>query len=272
MMKGGRMLTVCAIFAVIGCMTVLVAAESVSPETPLKKPDLSKGAVLFTFDDCSVAEWVAVAPLFREYGAHATFFVAWPDRLKPEQIAGLKTLQNDGHAIGCHSLRHMKAVDMITAKGVDTYIGQDINPAKDLLRKAGFAPACFAYPSSQNNAESDAALLRIFRHLRTGTGLPEGKRLKDLDSIFVPAAEVEKRGCLTGTGIDAAGKGNRADYAQQVCEALDRAKARGEVVVFYAHCIAESAGGHHIQPAPLRAMLEHAKAIGLPAISYDELP
>ncbi len=64
----------------------------------------------------------------------------------------------------------------------------------------------------------------------------------------------------------------RSDYVAQVCEAMDRARKNREVVVFYAHAIGEKAPGHFINPAPLREMLAHAKAIGLPAIGLLELP
>ena len=34
-----------------------------------------QGAVCFTFDDYHGENWLSAAPLFRKYGAHATFFV-----------------------------------------------------------------------------------------------------------------------------------------------------------------------------------------------------
>ena len=239
-----------------------------------QKVDLSNGAVLFTFDDLFVSQWAKAAKIFKEYDAHATFFVFKPDTLSKEQVADLKNLHKDGHSIGCHSMRHHKAVDFVKKNGnIEKYMEAEITPAMEALKAAGFSPTAFAYPCSQNNVETDEALLKVFRHLRTGTGVPQGKRIQDLDRIFVPADKVTQKGCIYGTGIDYTGTEKRpADFFEQICEALDRAKSQGEVVVFYAHNISDNGPGHHIRPEVLKKILAHAKKIGLPAIGYDELP
>jgi peptidoglycan/xylan/chitin deacetylase (PgdA/CDA1 family) len=231
-----------------------------------------RNAVLFAFDDDHVAEWVAAAPLFREVGARVTFFVSVPDRLTAEQLEGLRFLRQEGHAIGCHGLRHLKAVDTVARDGLEAYLRDEIHPAIAALAKAGFAPTAFAYPCSQNNAQTDAALLRHFRHLRTGARVPGDKRLVEVQAIFVPVSDLGKTGCLVGTGMDYAGTARRPDYVEQVCEALDRARQQGEAVVLYAHNIRDDGPGHHIRPSALHAVLAHAKTIGLPAISFDDLP
>ena len=256
-----------ASFLILGTALGAAAAPAAVPAV-----DLSGGAVLFTFDDAFVREWVAALPIFAEFGARATFFVTRPDRLDREQLAGLHKLAAAGHAIGCHGFRHRPAVVFVKAHGMSAYLEQEILPANRILIGAGFQPTCFAYPSSQHNGETDAALLKIFRHLRTGTGLGKNQRLRDLDRIFVPVAKVAGVGCLIGTGIDYAGTPRRPDYIEQVCEAMDRARKNKEIVVFYAHNISADGPGHHLAPAALRRILAHAREIGLPAVTYDDLP
>jgi hypothetical protein len=96
--------------------------------------------------------------------------------------------------------------------------------------------------------------------------------LKDLDEIFVPAAKVAKTGCLLGSGIDYLDTGGEKRPLGQVLEALDRARTRGEILVLYAHNISANGPGHHLRPDVLSKVLAHAKSIGLPAITYDDLP
>lgn len=235
-------------------------------------PDLSHGALVMTFDDTHTAQWLAAVSIFTQYEARVTFFVTGPDRLSPAQVQDLKQLHKQGHAIACHGLRHQKAVDYITAHGAESYLQQEIDPANAALAKMGFTPTAFAYPSSQRNADTDATLLKRFRHMRGG-GIPAvpGQELKDVDTVFVPAARVAGTGCLIGAGIDYLDTGGTTRPLQQVLDALDRARARGEVLVLYAHNISAAGPGHHIKPDVLARVLEHAHTIGLPAITYDDL-
>jgi hypothetical protein len=102
--------------------------------------------------------------------------------------------------------------------------------------------------------------------------LGKNQRLCDLDRIFVPVGEVAAAGCLNGTGIDYAGTPKRPDYVKQIFAAMERARKNAEIVVFYAHNISDSGPGHHLSPAALRQILAHAREIGLPTITYDDLP
>jgi len=253
-------------------LTTLVSL-GVASTAPIKTgtPDMSQGAVCFTFDDLFIAQWVAAAPVFKEYGAHVTFFITHMGKLNQSQKAGLKTLQNEGHAIACHGLHHARTVDFVSKNGEQAYLDSEIFPANDILRQLGFNPTAFAYPFSQNNARTDATLLRVFRHLRTRGNIKGGK-LKENDTIFVPVQKIAATGCLLAAVIDLAGTERSPDGVEQVCDALDRAEKHRELVVFYAHNIGDDAAGNHLPLASLRKILDHAKTIGLPTVTYDDLP
>jgi peptidoglycan/xylan/chitin deacetylase (PgdA/CDA1 family) len=265
------------------CLTILLSTISITTTAGTENlkaeeshtADLSKGAVLLSFDDLFVSQWMAAAKIFEECDAHATFFVMQPDRLSRQQIADLTRLHEAGHSIGCHSMRHRKAVDFAKKHGIEKYMEAEITPAMQALKAAGLSPTAFSYPNSQRNTETDEALLKVFRHLRTSIGIEitKEKRLKDVDSIFIPANKVAQIGCLCGINIDYTDTVKRPDdYFEQICEAMQRAKSRGEVVVLYGHNISDNGPGHYLRPKVLRKILAHAKKIGLPAIGYDELP
>ena len=257
-------------------MTIMSSLGSFTQGQPLPdavRPDLSHGALVMTFDDSHTARWLAAAPMLAEHAARATFFITGPDRLDPRQIEDLKALRQMGHAIGCHGWRHAKAVDFVATCGMDAYLAKEIKPACDALAAMGFTPTAFAYPSSQNDSATDAALLEHFRYLRTGgVVVPPELALKDVDAAFVPVAKIAETRCLKGVGIDYLGVTGRKRPVEQILEALDRARERKEILVLYAHNIGDTGPGHHVTLDALRRVLAHAQAIGLPAVTYDDLP
>jgi len=235
-------------------------------------PKLGPGIVL-TFDDAFVAQWEAAAPLFLKYGARATFFVSCPDRLSAGRVAGLKRLAAAGHAIGCHSWRHRRAADVLKEHSVAEYVAMEVAPALAKLRELGFAPTSYAYPSSSRTAATDAALLKLFRHLRTGGAPAKGRTLAQSDGFFVKASETSAHGCLLGKGIDRAGEGVHPDRTfPDIFAAMQRAVDRQEIVVFYAHNISDRGPGHYLTPAALEKILAKAKELGLAFHTYDDLP
>tara|TARA_E500000305_G_scaffold111956_2_gene130349 strand:- start:85418 stop:86215 length:798 start_codon:yes stop_codon:yes gene_type:complete len=250
----------------------LITSISQAAENPTTAAKSFRSGVVLTFDDRYVDQWVQQIPLFKKYDAHATFFVDHFYLLKPAQIAGLKKLQDAGHAIGSHSVNHIKAVDYVRTKGMKAYLQNEIDPSVKRLTAAGFPPTAFAYPNSSRSEEIDTALLKTFRHLRGGTGLTAGQRMRDLKALFTPVDQIAGRGCLIGTGIDYAGTEKRPDYLTEIKDAMDHAKQRGEIVVFYAHNISDKGPGHHLSPKALEEILAHAQQIGLPTLTYDDLP
>lgn len=263
------MLLLC--FALTTSLTI--AAEKPAPPSKTSTQKALPGAgVVLTFDDRNMNQWVKQIPLFEKYNAKVTFFVDHFHTLNSKQIDALKKLKAAGHTIGCHGAQHRKAVDYVKKHGLEKYLADEITPAVEQMTAAGFKPTSFAYPSSSRNEEIDQALLKTFRHLRGGTGLPPGQRMRDLKTIFVPVDEIAESGCLIGTGIDYTGTDKRPDYLTEIKDSMDHAKQRGEIVVFYAHDIRLSGRGHHLQPQILEAILAHAQQIELPTLTYDDLP
>ena len=232
---------------------------------------IDQPGVVLTFDDTHVDEWVAAIPLFAKYDARATFFVTQFDTLSDQQIEGLRTLKRAGHAIGCHGLRHRKAAEYVREHGATKYLADEIEPALALMAAAGFVPTSFAYPMSNRSDDSDAALLQHFRHLRGGAFAAEGQRLVQLDALFTPLDDVATRGCLLGRSLDQAGEEGREHVIDEVKEALQRAKERGECVVFYSYCIG-SQPRNHITPTALESLLACAHGLGVRFYTYDDLP
>lgn len=252
--------------------TLSAEKQESKPTTTSPKAVKIQSGVVFTFDDRFIDQWVKQIPLFKKYDAKVTFFVDHFHTLKPTQIEGLRKLKADGHSIGCHGAKHRKAVDYVEKMGMQNSLKAEIYPAVKLMSAAGLKPTAFAYPSSSRNKEIDQALLKIFQHLRGGTGLSPDQRMRDLQTIFVPVDQISKTGALIGTGIDYTGTEKRPDYLVQIKDAMDHAKKRGEIVIFYAHNISDNGPGHHLRPRALEEILAHAQHIGLPTLTYDDLP
>jgi peptidoglycan/xylan/chitin deacetylase (PgdA/CDA1 family) len=105
-------------------------------------------------------------PLFDHYGARITFFVDGYAGLDAGAKAQLADLAADGHDIEYHSVAHHNAETYAAANGVAAYVDADIRPGLDAMRADGWDPIVFAYPHGARTAETDAALLEIFSHLR----------------------------------------------------------------------------------------------------------
>lgn len=235
-----------------------------------ERESLRHPGVLLSFDDYhNAGDWARQIPLFARYDAKATFFVNAPDKLSENQIEALRTLADAGHEIACHGLRHLKATEVIQQHGADHYLKTEIEPANDALRKRGFEPVSFAYPMSANNPETDRILSTVFRHIRTGSGVPEGKILADVDKFFTPIGKTAETPVLVGRGID---RLNDETLEKHVYPALQRALERKEVLVFYAHDIAETSKGHHIRPEMLEKVLKRVKESGLKFYTFRDLP
>ena len=230
-----------------------------------------KPGLLLTFDDRNMINWEKQIPLFAKYGAHVTFFIDDFDQLTPDQIGALQKLKNAGHAIGCHGLRHLKAVDYSAAYSVEKYIANEIEPAIKAMKEKGFTATSFAYPNSNSNENIDRALQKYFRHLRSGCRI--GEEIAETDHAFVKIDEMY--GKIHLDGISFHPKSKTDDLVAQVKKAINRLKKNRELLVLYAHDIRnenEPGPKNFITVEALEEILAYAKKNHIQLYSFDELP
>ena len=94
-----------------GIVVGATLCSGVLPAVAAAAPSVEHGALCLTFDDRNFDAWEANLPLFRKYGAHATFFVCGP--IDDRAAACLRRLADEGHSIGLHGLRHQKVPALI---------------------------------------------------------------------------------------------------------------------------------------------------------------
>ena len=141
-------------------------------------------SVCITFDDGSETDLIAAAPVLREFGFGATFyltagFLGMPGYLDAEQV---RDLQAQGFEIGCHSMTHPYLSDLsepelkreivdakhrieeIVRGTVDHFScpgGRYNQPALAIARRAGFRTVANSEFHANSPATSSYALGRI---------------------------------------------------------------------------------------------------------------
>jgi peptidoglycan/xylan/chitin deacetylase (PgdA/CDA1 family) len=264
-----RLLLPMWIFALLPTASVSGAEGTAAPAPP-NPPPLEKAGLVLTFDDRNFDDWLAALPLFDQYGVKATFFISGP--IDEKALAACRQLIAHGHAIGSHSVHHLKAVDYVREHSIEDYLRQEIQPQLDAWHAAGIPITAFAFPSSSSDAATERALLKVFRHLRIGGPMAPGDRLSDRDPFFTPLAQVSTRGALPSKGIDYAPTREDRTY-EQLDAALTRAATRGEILTLYAHGIRRLGGkGHFITPQALEHLFAKARELKLMFYTFDELP
>ena len=219
-----------------------------------------RGAVCFTFDDYHAEHWLKVVPLFKKYGAHATFFVF--GEITGEKAEVMKTLRDAGHTVGLHSLHHNRAVPFIHEQSESRYMEEEIRPQLDACRKYGIEIHSFSYPFSQRDVDSDRMLFRYFDHLRGGRSSAE-------DTFYYPLQELPEKCCFIGTGIG-------TKYGSELSvlkEEMTRAAEKDSVLVYYSHDIgpADAIGQVDMRIDWLEELLAHAENLNLRVVGFDEL-
>jgi peptidoglycan-N-acetylglucosamine deacetylase len=265
---GKRLLLLAALLLLTRVTFPAAKADTTAAVGPIPSK-LDRGGVVLTFDDRNFGDWIKALPLLDEYNARATFFISGV--IDGQALDAARQLQSHGHAIGAHGVHHLRAVEYCRQHSMAEYIASEILPQIAQLKAAGIAPTAFGYPNSNNNAATDAALLKVFRHLRTGLGIASGEQVCQKDAFFVPADKIGEHGCLQGKGIDFAP--TRADRTyQQLDAALARAATKNEVLVLYAHQITVLGKGNYVTPEALEHVLRKAKELQLPFYTFDQLP
>jgi peptidoglycan/xylan/chitin deacetylase (PgdA/CDA1 family) len=118
----------------------------------------TSAAVSYTFDDGMICQTDVIAPLFAEFGFHATFYIntVWmlenndfTDPWKPGDWAGWRRVISAGHEVGNHSISHPDLTTLDSAA-----LQQEVNGNADIITQhLGVAPLTFAYPYNSWNEQ-----------------------------------------------------------------------------------------------------------------------
>ena len=235
------------------------------------------GALVMSFDDRNFESWEKAAPLFRRYGAHATFFVF--GTIDDNAKAVMARLAADGHSIGLHGLGHRNADSAVASMGAVEYWTKEIVPQLEACRAAGLNITSFAYPNCQFTGETDE-LFRTngFKHVRGGLldvtpYDPKGEKRAGLkpvhtvDAAFIPAKDLQNRFRLDTALV---GESYNTDI-EDILKCVRRCAERNEVFVLTSHGIAPGAKNINMKTEWLERILATAKECGVAVIGFDEL-
>jgi peptidoglycan/xylan/chitin deacetylase (PgdA/CDA1 family) len=118
----------------------------------------AESSVCITFDDGCETDLIAAAPVLRECGLHATFyltagFLGMPGYLNAEQV---RELDAQGFEIGCHSMTHAYLSDLSEAE-----LKREIMDAKHLIEEiVGHTVEHFSCPGGRYNQRALAMARR----------------------------------------------------------------------------------------------------------------
>lgn len=235
------------------------------------------GVLVLAFDDRNFVAWERAIPLFRRYGAHATFFIS--GEIADNGVRrSVKRLVEAGHSIGLHGQNHMNVDDALKTIGERAHYEKELSRPLRQIWCMQMPVGCFAYPNNRRNDETDRYLLKRFKRLRAGVpGAapydPKGEKqanripLHENDALFFPVDELPKRRVISGAIIGEAYH-TRID---EVLKCLERAAARREVVEFTSHGISPDAKSINMKTEWLEKILVRAKELGLEVLAFDEL-
>ena len=224
----------------------------------------ANGTLCLTFDDIYLSSWLQAMPLFAKYNAHATFFIS--RKIDGKNVEQLKQLQASGHTIGLHGINHRRAVDYMKKHGAEVYTQNEIMPQLEVCRKNNIKIRAFAYPYSQNSAETDRELFKTFDFLRTNCSAvrKSGVLLAQVDGCFVKNVKSKQ----LFYGFPSSGNFNM----QEVKDAMERAAKENSVLVFYAHDITHKMQPkNHITFSQLESLLQHARKLNMRICGMNEL-
>lgn len=257
---------VCTLFCV--CLLVIFTSFAFAEENK-ERPPINAPGIVLTFDDTGNLEsWAKRIPLFKKYGAKATFVLHQPDKITERQKQLMKDLAEIGCEMGCHGFRHRRGNEWVEQKGLQAYLDEEIVPAVQTLEKLGYPQHSFAYPESRRTAETDEALKKYFRHIRTGGGVCDHPIDKN-NNIFIPITKVCDQFLIYGARFD---KTTPAGVHQFVVPGLKRIKEKGEIVLLYGHGIVPTgAKTYETNEDGLEELFKQVNELGLKFYTMDEL-
>ncbi|HEX2963764.1 MAG TPA: polysaccharide deacetylase family protein [Ignavibacteriales bacterium] len=172
--------------------------------------------IVIGFDDNYIDEWYKIKDTLKYYGVKCTFFVSGFSMLNKRQIEELKTLQKEGHEIGCHSKTHADAESYVNKYGIDKYIADEIIPEIKAMARSGIHPVSFAYPNGSRNMKLDKALQDYFKVIRGIT--------------LYPRPQFNQSNIVNGLGID-----DNFFPIDYIFKELERDYNKGQFVILFGH-------------------------------------
>ena len=236
-------------------------------DSPVPK---SVAGYCLTFDDRYVTQWGSIKTLLDSNNVHATFFITDVSKLTSKEIDIVHSLQDYGNEIGCHSLKHLDALEYLTKHSVQEYIDSEVRPAVENFYKINIFPTAFSYPYGSTTDSLNASVLNYFRMLRT---IAEEQRTGQVDNVETVESVFDKfneKRIIAALDIDFRFKISLA----MIQQALYRAKNRNEIVIFYAHCPVDkvySASAYQVEKSFLRELFKMANEMGMKNYRFSEL-
>lgn len=231
--------------------------------------------LLMTFDDDTVDHWFAHRGVFDDAGARVTFFVSHADRLTEAHWGKLRTLQQEGHTVASHGLRHVDAPQYLKDHGLAAYLHDEIAPSLAELQKHGLGARDFAYPFGRRDPVLDEALLTEFSWLRATVPRHTDARARQ---VLVDLADPRTSRVLPARGIDVGRSGVMNDDDSATLHALlDEAARTTRSICLFAHDITEREHGlvqgrNFVTPDRVLEVLQAAQQRGLEPCGFGVLP
>jgi peptidoglycan-N-acetylglucosamine deacetylase len=143
--------------------TVTVTNGSVIDTGPYQ----TGAGICLCFDGQYVDDWYSnLAPLLQEYNATATFFLSGFPSYTSQEYQELSTMQAEGDEMASNTVNHTDILTDLENETMAQYIATEITPAINAMDAQGMNPTDFAYPYSDYNSTTNAALLNYFDHLQ----------------------------------------------------------------------------------------------------------
>lgn len=250
-------------------VTLLVSLSTCRPETPERPPGIA-----LSFDDRFIEEWYKLRPIFRKYNARVTFYITQFDSLSSVEIAQLKTLQQDGHEIGCHGAIHTNSVNFVRQNSIQQYLKVEINPALRAMKQHGFRPTSFAHPGGAHNSAIDRELLNYFVLLRdvallerTIWGITLRWNIRFIPSIYHQSDGDQTVDALLfdeGAGVD----------LEDLKMGMRKAKEDGSILMLFGHKPYQRTikpGGYGFLTGRLDSILAESNRLGLKTYTMSAL-
>lgn len=254
----------CGIQRIGAALAVLVIASCLAG-CPGQVSSIPDRTVVLTFDDGLRSHLTLVAPVLREYGFGATFFITgqwrneYATHLAFEEIIALEEM---GFEIGSHSFGHLDC----SAPRMVPYIAEDLDKLDLMLTRVGIGkPTTFAWPGDRFGRKARKILLaRGIRFARRGAipELPAG--VHGLGPLYDPR---EHDPLLIPTTVTVGPQTTMADLRQAVALAHD-----GKAAVIQFHGVPDPVNtASSTSPRLFREFLDLLRDKGCNVISLGDL-